>query len=178
MMELPDLEIMTGPIRGDKRAIILLGWTSPNGREIRKTGVVTLQKKHSPVLSAQQTRFLVHVADRAEVACDDLKFCILPHVVPRHLEHAQVEVRDRAEGPAGDEHDGCFLRVPERPREPVVGEDVIWWVCKGPLHAVRAGRGRHPRRVVEWESPGKSPMLFPIPSFPTPGLLRLPDSEP
>ena len=103
-MVLPDLEIMTGPTVQRHS-----GGRSPTVAKNRRW---VCDVADSPVLSAQQTRFLVHVADGAEVAGDDLKFCILAHVVPRHLEHAQMEVRDRAEGPAGDEHDGCLLRVP------------------------------------------------------------------
>ena len=45
----------------------------------------------------KQTRLLVLVADRTEIATDYLKVCIVAGVVPGHLEHAEVKVCDWAE---------------------------------------------------------------------------------
>lgn len=58
--------------------------------------------------SAEQPGFLVHVTDRAEIASHDLKVGVLPDIVLRHLEHAQVQVGHWAERAACDEHHRGF----------------------------------------------------------------------
>lgn len=39
------------------------------------------------MVRTQQARFLIHVADRAQIASDDLKVGVLANVVLGHLEH-------------------------------------------------------------------------------------------
>ena len=78
------------------------------------------------MIRREQTGFLVLVADRTEVPADDLKVCVLADVVLGHLEHAQVEVGDGAEGAAGDEDDGLLLGGAEHARQAVSREGVVW----------------------------------------------------
>ncbi len=79
-------------------------------------------------MCAEKTRLLVLIADRGEVAANDLPVGILADVVLRHLEHAEVEVGDGAERAAGDEDYGLFLGVPEHAGEAVGRERVVWRV--------------------------------------------------
>ena len=51
----------------------------------------------SPVSCTEQSRLLIHVADRAEVSADDLKLGILSNVVFGHFEHSKMQVGDRTE---------------------------------------------------------------------------------
>ena len=81
---------------------------------------------HSPMVCAEQAGLLVLVTDRTEVSRDDLVVGVLPHIVDRHLEHAEVKKCDRAEGPARYEDEGLLVRIPERPPEPVSREPVAW----------------------------------------------------
>ena len=85
---------------------------------------------------AQQTRFLVHVADWTEISTDDLKVCVLSNVVARHFEHSEMEIGNWRERPAGDEDDrllGCIL---ENSLQALAREAIVVW------RAVRAHRGR------------------------------------
>jgi hypothetical protein len=94
------------------------------------------------VLRGEEPGLLVHVADRGEVAADDLKVGVLPDVVDGHLEHAEVEVGDGAERAARDEHDGLLSVVAEDLAEAVVGEGVVWGVVeRGPRGGGGGGHG-------------------------------------
>ena len=55
------------------------------------------------MVGVDETGLLVLVADRAEVAADDLPVGVLADVVLGHLKHSEVEVGDWAEGAAGDD---------------------------------------------------------------------------
>ena len=57
-----------------------------------------------PVVCIEQTRFLVLIADWTEVSADNLKIGVLSNVVLGHLEHAEMEIRDRAERSTCDEN--------------------------------------------------------------------------
>ena len=80
------------------------------------------------MVGTEEAGLLVLVADRAEVAADDLPVGVLANVVLGHLEHAEVKVGDGAEGSAGDEDDGLLVRIPEEAGEAVGWECVIWWI--------------------------------------------------
>jgi hypothetical protein len=55
----------------------------------------------------EQSGLDILVTHGREVASDDLEVSVLTDVVFGHLEHAEVEIGDWAEGAACDEHDGC-----------------------------------------------------------------------
>lgn len=74
---------------------------------------------------AQQSRLLVIVTDRTEIPTHNLKLSTLSNKVNGHLEHAQMEVGDGAEGAAGDEHDGLLLGVAQHSDEAVMGKLVV-----------------------------------------------------
>ena len=77
------------------------------------------------MIRREQTGFLVLVADRTEVPADDLKVCVLADVVLGHLEHAEVEVGDGAEGAACDEDDRLLVWIAEGAGEAVRREGVV-----------------------------------------------------
>lgn len=79
----------------------------------------------------QETRFLVLVTDRTEIAPNYLKVGVVTGVVPGHLEHAEMEVCDGAEGPTCDQNDRLLGRVSENAVEAVRGEGVAWRVVEG-----------------------------------------------
>lgn len=62
----------------------------------------------SPMMCAEQTRFIVLVAHGTQIPAHDLEVGALPNIVLGHFEHSEVEVSDRAEGPAGNENDGLL----------------------------------------------------------------------
>ena len=78
------------------------------------------------MLCVQKPRLLVLVRDRTQVPAHDLPIGILTNVVLGHLKHSEVEVRDGAEGAAGDEDDRLLVRIPEEAGEAVGWECVIW----------------------------------------------------
>ena len=98
--------------------------------------------------STEQPGFLVHVAHRAEITAKDLKVCVLPDIVFRHFEHAEVKVCDWAEGATCDKDYWSFVGVLECLREASMGKDVIRGACEGLCemgggsHGWRRGRGR------------------------------------
>ena len=77
------------------------------------------------MVCAEKPGLLVLVADRAEVAADNLEVGVLADVVLGHLEHAQVQVGDRAEGAACDKDHRLLVCIPKDGREPVGGERVV-----------------------------------------------------
>ena len=79
----------------------------------------------SPVVRAEEARLLVLVTDRAKVAPDDLPVGILADVVLGHLEHAEVEVGDGAEGAACNEDDRLLVWITEGAGEAVRREGVV-----------------------------------------------------
>ncbi len=95
------------------------------------------------MIRRQESWLLVLVADRTEVATDDLKVCALTNIVLRHLEHPQMKVRDRAEGAACDEDYGLLVWVTECTGKAVGGERVALRVAELSLGRV----GCHWRRV-------------------------------
>lgn len=74
--------------------------------------------------STQQTRLPIRIIHRAQIRPNNLKLRILPHIILRHLKHAQMQIRDRAEGPASDEDERCFGRILENGLDAVVREAV------------------------------------------------------
>lgn len=90
--------------------------------------------------STEQPGFFVHVADGAEIAPQDLKVRILADVVLGHLEHAEMEVRDGAEGTTCDENDRDFVGVLEGPGETVAGKLIVGGICEG-FGEMRGGHG-------------------------------------
>lgn len=74
---------------------------------------------------AQQARLLVIVTDRTEISTHNLKLSTLSNIVDGHLEHAQMEVGNGAEGAAGDEHNGLLLRIAQHTDEAVMGKLVV-----------------------------------------------------
>lgn len=106
------------------------------------------------MIRRQESWLLVLVADRTEVAADDLKVCALTNVVLRHLEHPQMKVRDWAEGAACDEDYGLLVWVAERTGKAVGGERVALRVtelslgrvgCHGGDYLVRSLASGGPR---------------------------------
>ena len=78
------------------------------------------------MVCAEEAGLLVLVTDGTEVSRDDLVVGVLPHIIDRHLEHAEVKKCDGAERPARYEDEGLLVRIPERPPKPVGGELVAW----------------------------------------------------
>lgn len=73
----------------------------------RKKGIRLAERKtSSPMMSTEQTGFLVLITDGTEIASHDLEIGILSDIIPRHLEHAEMEIGYRAEGSTCDEYDG------------------------------------------------------------------------
>jgi hypothetical protein len=91
--------------------------------------------------SAEQPRFLVHVAHRAEVTAKDLEVCVLPDIVLRHFEHAKVEVCNWAKGSTCDEDNWGLGGVVEGPGKALVGKGVIRGICKGFCEMGGGGHG-------------------------------------
>ena len=58
-----------------------------------------------PVFGTQKTRLLVHVTDGAEVTANNLVLGLLPSIISRHLEHAEVQVGDWTERTAGHKNE-------------------------------------------------------------------------
>lgn len=65
-------------------------------------------------MCAEQTRLVVFVAHRTQIAAHDLEVGVLPDIVLGHFEHSEVEVGDRTEGPTCDEDDGLLGRISKR----------------------------------------------------------------
>lgn len=103
-----------------------------------------------PMASAEETRFLVHIANRAEIATDDLKVGVLPDIVLGHFEHAKMEVGDWAEGTTSDEDYGSFVWVIEGGGDTVVRKGIIFRVCEG-LCEMRGGGHRIEKKRKEEE---------------------------
>lgn len=55
------------------------------------------------MFGTQESGLLVHITDGTEVTSDDLVVGLLPSIVSSHLEHAEVQIGDWAEGTAGYE---------------------------------------------------------------------------
>ena len=83
--------------------------------------------------SAKQTRFFVLVGDGTHVPAHNFEICILAGVIDCHLEHAEVEVGDRAERPACDQYDGLLLRMTLNEVETVVRKGIVWRCSKTPI---------------------------------------------
>lgn len=81
-------------------------------------------------MRSEQAGLVILVADGTEVSTDDFKVGVLANVVLCHLEHAEMEVGDRAEGATCDQDYGLLLSVAERPLEAVSRESVVWRVCE------------------------------------------------
>ena len=80
------------------------------------------------MVGAKQARLLVHVADGTEISTHNLEVCMLPDEILCHLEYAEVEIRNRAEGAAGDKHYWRFRGILEDPLKTVVGKGIVHWV--------------------------------------------------
>lgn len=78
------------------------------------------------MVRTEQAGLLVLVTDGTKVACDDLEVGVLPNVVDRHFEHAEVEIRNWAEGPACYQDERLFVWIPEGPPE-TVGRELVAW---------------------------------------------------
>lgn len=90
-------------------------------------------RPYAPMLCTEQTGLLVHVAHGTEVAPDDLEIGVLADVVDGHLEHAEVEVCDGAEGAARDEDEGLLIGIAQRAGKAVSGELVVGGIGEGRL---------------------------------------------
>ena len=75
--------------------------------------------------SAKQTRFFVLVRDGTHVPAHNFEIRILAGVIDCHLEHAEVEVGDRAERPACDQYDGLLIRMTLNEVEAVVRKGIV-----------------------------------------------------
>jgi hypothetical protein len=75
--------------------------------------------------STKQTRFFVLVRDGTHVPAHNFEICILAGVVDCHLEHAEVEVGDRAERPACDQYDGLLFWMALKEVEAVVRKGIV-----------------------------------------------------
>ena len=84
-----------------------------------------------PMTSTEQSGFLVHVAHRAKITTKDLKICVLPDIVLRHFEHAEMEVCDWAKRATCDKDYWDFVGVLECLREAAMRESVIRGICEG-----------------------------------------------
>ena len=78
-----------------------------------------------PMRCTKQTRFFVLVRDGTHVPAHDFEIRILACVVDSHLEHAEMEVGDRAERPARDQYDGLLFWMALKEIEAVVRKRII-----------------------------------------------------
>jgi len=90
--------------------------------------------------SAEQSGFLVHVAHRAEITTKDLKICVLPDIVLRHFEHAEMEVCDWAKRATCNKDYWDFVGVLECLREATMRKSVIRGIGEG---LCEMGGGNH-----------------------------------
>jgi hypothetical protein len=98
-----------------------------NNRNIEQT-----QHGDSPMRGTKQTRFFVLVRDGAHVPAHNFKISILAGVVDCHLEHAEMEVGDRAERPACDQNDGLLFWMALKEIEAVVRKRIVRWCGETP----------------------------------------------
>jgi hypothetical protein len=69
------------------------------------------KEKDLPVTSTKETRFLVHVAHRAEISTKNFKVGVLSDIVLCHLKHAQMKISDWTERTAYHQNYGSFVWV-------------------------------------------------------------------
>jgi len=79
------------------------------------------------MVGAKQAGFLVHVADGTQEPTHNLEVCMLPDIILGHLEHAEVQIGDWAEGSTCDKDDWGFLGILEDPLKTVMGKGVVGW---------------------------------------------------
>lgn len=79
----------------------------------------------SPMRSTKQTRFFVLVRDGTHVPAHNFEIGILACIVDCHLEHAEVKVGDRTEGPACDQYDGLLFWMALKEIEAVVRKRIV-----------------------------------------------------
>ena len=60
------------------------------------------------MVCAEQTRLVVLVAHRTQIAAHNLEAGVLPNIVLGHFEHSEVEIGDRTKGTAHIEDDGLL----------------------------------------------------------------------
>ena len=58
------------------------------------------------MMRTKQARLFIHITDGTQISGYDLKVRVLPDVIFSHFKHAQVQIGDWAERPAGHEHYG------------------------------------------------------------------------
>ena len=101
-----------------------------------------------PVACTEETWFLVHIADRGEIASKNLELGILPDVVLGHFEHAKVEVSYWAERTTCDEDQWGLAGIGQRPREAMCRKRVIWRVREGLCEVHLGGHREKGRRAL------------------------------
>src|SRR5258706_5635581 len=104
------------------RVHMFIRWSGE--RESKCKPVARYWSGHRPRTGREKTWFLVVVVDGGHVSGDDLEVCLSADVVPRHFEHAEMEIGHWAEGAARDEGDGGFGAITEGVTEPVGGQMV------------------------------------------------------
>ncbi len=75
--------------------------------------------------SAKQTRFFILVRNGTHVPAHNFEICILAGVVDCHLEHAEVEIGDRAERSACDQYDRLPFWMALKEVEAVVRKGIV-----------------------------------------------------
>ena len=82
------------------------------------------------MIGREQTGFVVLVADRTQVAANDLEVSVLANVVLGHLEHAQVEIGYWTEGAACYQDHRLLVGIAESRLKTMVWEAVVWGICE------------------------------------------------
>ena len=83
-----------------------------------------------PVTSTKEPRFLVHVADRAEISTQNFKISVLSDIVFCHLEYAEMEVSDWTERTTCYQNDGSFVWIANDCGKTMVRKGVVWRTCE------------------------------------------------
>ena len=109
----------------------------------RKCGESCLGMIDTPVLCTEQARFLIHVANWTEITADNFKVGVLADVVLCHLEHAEMEIGDWAEGTTSYEDKRGLLWIVDSTDEAVVGKGIVWRIGEAIDSVTR--RGLHGR---------------------------------
>ena len=88
------------------------------------------KSKDPPMTSTKESRFLVHVAHRAEISTKNFKIGVLSDIVFCHLKHAQMEVSDWTERATCHQNDGNLVWIANDCGKAMVRKCVIWRTCE------------------------------------------------
>lgn len=82
--------------------------------------------KDVPVTCTKESRFLVHVAHRAEISTENFKVSVLSDIVFCHFKHAQMKVSDWTERTACHQNYGDLVWIANDGGKAMVRKGVVW----------------------------------------------------